>query len=188
VGRRARRRSEGGGAQSARSAGAGTAPGAQPPGSRAGEPAAGDDPAASRSARTEARNAAARAKLVPLREGERPRAVTVALVVVLALAALNIGSYLAGVQLAGGGPPPLVPLAAYTLLLLVTAYGLWRARYWAVLGTQAVLVLWILVLSLSLVTMADVFVAAITVLLIAGAGTLFWFLVKAMARIQMPGR
>jgi len=31
-------------------------------------------------------------------------------------------------------------------------------------------------------------VAAVTVLLIAGAGALFWFLIKAMARIQMPTR
>ena len=125
---------------------------------------------------------------MPLADGERPRAVTVAFFVVLAQAALNLATYLAGVQLAGGGPPPLLPLVAYTFLLLMTAYGLWRARYWAVLGTEALLVLSILVLSLWLITTTNALVGAVIVLLIAGAGTLFWFLIKAMARIQMPIR
>ena len=140
----------------------------------------------SRASRTEAKNAAARASLVPLAEGERPRPVTVAFFVVIVQAILNVVTYLAGVQLAGGGAPPLPPLLAYTFLLLVTAYGLWRARYWAVLGTQALLVLTILVLSLWLVTTTSVPVGAVIVALIVGAGLLFWYLVKAMARIQMP--
>lgn len=149
-------------------------------------PAGGGDASPSRASRTEAKNAAARAELAPLAEGERPRVVTVAFFVVLAQAALNVATYLAGVQLAAGGPPPLLPLVAYTFLLLVTAYGLWRARYWAVLGTEALLVLSILVLSLWLITTTNAFVGAVIVLLIVGAGTLFWFLIKAMARIQMP--
>ena len=56
------------------------------------------------------------------------------------------------------------------------------------LGTEAVLVLWIVISSLLLVTVTNALVAAVTVLLIAGAGALFWFLIKAMARIQMPTR
>ncbi len=176
MGRRARRRA------------ADEAPGTSSASSAAPATATGADAPSSRAARTEAKNAAARAELVPLAEGERPRAVTVAFFVVLALATLNIVTYLAGVQLTGGGPPPLPPLLAYTFLLLVTAYGLWRARYWAVLGTEAVLVLWIVISSLLLVTVTNALVAAVTVLLIAGAGALFWFLIKAMARIQMPTR
>jgi hypothetical protein len=30
--------------------------------------------------------------------------------------------------------------------------------------------------------------AMLALAVVSGAGTLFWFLVKAMARIQMPGR
>ena len=175
MGRRARRRS----AESAPRA-------ASPPPAAAPATAAGGEAPPSRASRTEAKNAAARAELVPLAEGERPRPVTVAFVVVIVQAVLNVVTYLAGVQLAGGGAPPLAPLVAYTFLLLVTAYGLWRARYWAVLGTQALLVLSILVLSLWLITTTSVLVGAVIVALIVGAGLLFWFLIKAMARIQMP--
>ena len=46
----------------------------------------------------------------------------------------------------------------------------------------------ILVLSLWLITTTNALVGAVIVLLIVGAGTLFWFLIKAMARIQMPTR
>ena len=174
MGRRGRRRESGG-----------ATPVEAPPAAVAPPPA---EAAPSRSSRTEAKNAAARARLVPLSEGERPRAVTVAFFVVLLQAALNVAAYVAGVQLAGGEPAPLMPLLAYTFILLVTAYGLWRARYWAVLGTQALLVLTILVLSLILIVINSVLEAAVAVVLIAGAGVLFWFLIRAMARIQMPGR
>ncbi len=146
------------------------------------------EPPRDRAARSEAKDAAARAKLEPLREGERPRAVTVAALVVLAVALVNVGSYIAGVQITGGGRPPLLPLLVFTALLLVAVYGLWRARYWAVLGTQALLVLWILVWALLLVKAENVLGAVISLAIIAGAGTLFWFLIRAMARIQMPTR
>lgn len=151
-----------------------------------GESGPGDAQPVTRGERTAAKNAAAREQLVPLAEGERPLAVTIAVFVVLLQALLTVGSYIAGLQLAGGGAPPLLPLLAYTFILLITAWGLWKARYWAVLGTQAVLVLLIVVASLYLVVSTDILVSIVIVALIAGAGTLFWFLVKAMARIQMP--
>jgi hypothetical protein len=65
---------------------------------------------------------------------------------------------------------------------------MWRGRYYAVLGMQALLALTILAASLALLGVSDVEHALIAVGLIAAAGTLFWFLVKAMARIQMPVR
>jgi threonine/homoserine/homoserine lactone efflux protein len=65
---------------------------------------------------------------------------------------------------------------------------MWRARYWAVLGFQALLVLLLVAASLGLVQATSVAQALGTTLLIAGAGTLFWFMIKAMARIQMPQR
>ena len=71
----------------------------------------------------------------------------------------------------------------------VMAYGLWRARYWAVLGFQAILVLLISAATLGLVSAGSARRSSIgNLALIAIAGTLFYFMVKAMARIQMPER
>ncbi|MDP8944170.1 MAG: hypothetical protein M3N16_08650, partial [Actinomycetota bacterium] len=138
-------------------------------------------------ARAEARNAAARAALVPLAPGERPRAVTVAALVAVALVAVNVALYLLDPRPDGGGArPPLIAGVAYSILLLVTAWGLWRARAWAVLGVQAALVLVIALFSLLVLRAEDPFEAVLALAVIGAAGTLFTYLVKAMARIQMP--
>ena len=69
------------------------------------------------------------------------------------------------------------------------AWGMWQARYWAVLGMQTLLALTIVVASLGLITATHLWAAVLLVLIILlASGTLFWFLVKAMARIQMPER
>jgi len=65
---------------------------------------------------------------------------------------------------------------------------MWRARYWAVLGFQALLALLILVWSLFLVRAESLLGVLVAIAVIGLAGTLFWFLVKALARIQMPER
>ena len=65
---------------------------------------------------------------------------------------------------------------------------MWRARYWAVLGMQTLLLLTILLAALALTGAGDVCAVVLLVVIVAAAGTLFWFLVKAMARIQMPER
>jgi hypothetical protein len=61
-------------------------------------------------------------------------------------------------------------------------------RYWAVLGMQALLGLVILLFSLLAIRFGDIGELAIALAIIGSAGTLFWFLVKSMARIQMPER
>ena len=76
----------------------------------------------------------------------------------------------------------------YAALMLVMGYGMWRARYWAVLGFQALLALLILVWSLFLVRAESLLGVLVAIAVIGLAGTLFWFLVKALARIQMPER
>ena len=69
----------------------------------------------------------------------------------------------------------------------VMAWGMWRARYWAVLGFQLLLVFLIFSAVFGLaVQAASVGPVAATLGLLAVAGTLFYFMVKAMARIQMP--
>ena len=67
-------------------------------------------------------------------------------------------------------------------------YGLWKARYWAVLGFQTILVLWIVLLTFALIQVTDLVRALVIVALLAGTSVLFYRMVKAMARIQMPDR
>jgi hypothetical protein len=73
-------------------------------------------------------------------------------------------------------------------ILAVAAWGLWRARYWAVLGFQAILALNIIVMALLLVRASSLAGVAIALAVVVSAGWLFWKLVRAMARIQMPAR
>jgi hypothetical protein len=140
--------------------------------------------------RYEERNAEARAKLVPLEEGERPRAVTVGAIVstVLAVAITVQGALsVAGVD-AGDTTTRPVPLFLFAAVLWAMAIGLWRARYWAVLGFQTVLLLVLLASAFGLVVVTSVLQALGTVLLLLGSGALFYFMIRAMARIQMPSR
>jgi hypothetical protein len=68
------------------------------------------------------------------------------------------------------------------------AWGMWKARYWAVLGFQTVMVLTLISASLLLVGATRWEQAVVDVILIAGCGALFYLNIKAMARIQMPDR
>jgi hypothetical protein len=137
--------------------------------------------------RSERKNAEARAQLVPLREGERPGAVTAAALVTSLLLVMNIAAAIFGYDAPGGGNNA-GPLVVYGLLLGVMTWGLWHARYWAVLGMEALLALTMLIAGLSAPLAGDVLSAVLAVAIFVAAGVLFWFLIKAMARIQMPER
>ena len=138
-------------------------------------------------ARSREKDEAARAALEPLEPGERPTAVTVGAIVAALLALANVVSYAAGLKVSGHRPS-VVGVVAYSGLMLYVAAGMWRAKYYAVLGMEALLAIVILVFSLLLIRASNVHSALIAVLIVAAAGTLFWFLIKAMARIQMPKR
>jgi hypothetical protein len=139
-------------------------------------------------ARGEQRNREAREGLEPLAEGERPLVVTIGAVVSALVAASIVGGYLAGVHVSGG-QPKLPQVLAPALLMGIMAWGMWRARYWAVLGFQLILVFLIFSAVFGLaVQAATVTQVAATLGLLAISGTLFFFMVKAMARIQMPVR
>jgi hypothetical protein len=138
--------------------------------------------------RYEERNDEARSKLEPLEQGERPKAVTVGAVVssILAIAITVQGVLsLAGVS-AGDAPTRPAPLILFAAVLWAMAIGMWRARYWAVLGFQTVLLLMMLASAFGLVVVSSVLQAVGTTLLLAGSGALFYFMIRAMARIQMP--
>ena len=139
-------------------------------------------------AKAEERNQAARDALEPLAEGERPLVVTIGATISALVALSVLAGYLAGVQV-DGEKPKLAQVLAPALLMGVMAWGMWRARYWAVLGFQLLLVFLIFSAVFGLAAQADsVAQFAATLVLLAITGTLFFFMVKAMARIQMPER
>ena len=149
-----------------------------------GEAASGDGTGRQRT-RSEAKDAAVRERLEPLGEGERPRAVTVAATVAAAVALVNVVAYALGFELGGARPAP-VSVAAPALLMGLAAWGLWRVRYWAVLTMQVLLCLVIVIFSLAAFNAADAGSLLTAAAVVVAAGALFWSLVKAMARIQMP--
>ena len=166
---------------------------------RSREPANGD-PAPSAAAarlrragysRSRAKNDAARAALKPLAPGERPTAVTVGAIAAVVLAVANVVAMIAGWNNLGGDIDEGRAVAftvLWSLILLVVAWGMWRSRYWAVLGMQTLLGITLILASLSLISAGSIGAALILVVILAAAGALFWFMVKAMARIQMPER
>ena len=138
-------------------------------------------------ARSREKDEAARAALEPLATGERPAAVTVGAIVAAVAWVSNIVALIAGFEPSGGQRRPAL-LVFGALVAGVIAVGLWRSRYWAVLGLQTILALTIVGAALALLGVSNVGTALLALLVIGLAGTLFWFLVKAMARIQMPQR
>jgi hypothetical protein len=139
-------------------------------------------------ARAEERNQRARERLEPLAEGERPLVVTIGAVVSALITLSIVVGYVAGVEV-DGDKPRFVQVLAPALLMGIMAWGMWEARYWAVLGFQLILVLLIFSAVFGLaVQAASVGQVAATLGLLIVAGAFFFFMVKAMARIQMPTR
>ena len=129
----------------------------------------------------------ARERLEPLEEGERPRVVTIGAVIATGMAVSTVVLFAAGVEVQGSDaqtPGTLV----YAGLMGTMAAGMWMARYWAVLGFQTLLAFAIVIWSLLLIQAENILGVLLALGVIAAAGTKFWFLVKAMARIQMPER
>jgi hypothetical protein len=142
-------------------------------------------------ARSRAKDEAARAALKPLRPGQRPTAVTVGAIAAAVLALANLVAlgfgYNAGDDALSPGSDVIASIIP-AVVLAVVAYGMWRARYWAVLGMQTLLAITIIGSALAFIGAADWWAVVLLSLILILAGTLFWFLVKAMARIQMPQR
>ena len=138
-------------------------------------------------ARSEARNEEIRQSLEPLAPGERPGAVTVAAIVAVLLAVANVALMLAGVEVNGDKPKPGGTLI-FAAIMLAAAAGMWRARYWAVLGFQALLAITIIIAGLSLTVASNAAAVALCLTIVVFGGWLFWKLVRALARLQMPER
>jgi hypothetical protein len=139
-------------------------------------------------AKAEQRNQEAREALEPLAEGERPTVVTIGAIVAGLIAISVVIGYATEVEV-NGEQPKLAQVVAPAVIMGMMAWGMWHARYWAVLGFQLILVVVLFSAFFGLVVGASSIGEVIgTLALLIAAGTFFFFMVKAMARIQMPTR
>jgi hypothetical protein len=139
-------------------------------------------------AKGEVRNQEVRESLVPLAEEERPPVVTFGAILAALIAISIVVTYAAGVKV-NGSTPHLTTVAAPALIMGALAWGMWKGRYWAAICFQVVLVFLIFTAVYGLLVEAtSITEFAVTLGLLAVSGTLFWLMVKAMARIQMPER
>jgi hypothetical protein len=138
-------------------------------------------------ARGRERDAAARAALEPLAPGERPRAVTAAAILAAALGLSNVVLLAIGYEVEGSGQSPAGALV-FAALMAAAAIGMLRCKYLAVLGFEALLGVAIVFAALSLMLASNVTAVLLCLVIIAVASPLFWFLIRAMARIQLPSR
>lgn len=137
---------------------------------------------------SEERNQAVRESLTPLAEGERPTVVTLGAIASLLVSASVILGYAFGVTV-DGQRPEIAQVLAPAFIFAVMAWGMWMARYWAVLGFQIILLLVLFSAFFGITTNATTvgeFAGTGSILIIAAL--FFFFMVKAMARIQMPTR
>jgi len=139
-------------------------------------------------ARSRERDEMIRAGLEPLAPGERPGAVTIAAIVALGFALANVIAALAGADLSSEQDDPAALTAVTTAILVAAAVGMWLRQYWAVLGFQVILALQIIVFSLAAVRVQKWWLGVGIVIAIGLLTWLFWKLIRAMARLQMPPR
>ncbi|MDP9294898.1 MAG: hypothetical protein M3O90_10840, partial [Actinomycetota bacterium] len=138
-------------------------------------------------ARSRERTDSVRAELQPLAPGERPRAVTVAAVLAALIAVANLVLFLAGWEVRGQAPSTSGTLI-FCAIMVAAAAGMWARRYWAVLGFEMLLGIAIMGAAISLLRASNLAGVALCLGLIGACGPLFWFLIRAMARLQMPAR
>lgn len=126
-------------------------------------------------------------ELQPLGADERPAALTVAIAVcaLLAIGVLVGGLTVHDLSKHGGSVPGAIFLSA---VLAALAVGMYRHRYLAVLGFEALLAFQVIVTSLALVVAATIKAAAFCLAAIVLGGWLFWKLIRVMGRIQAQDR
>jgi hypothetical protein len=130
-----------------------------------------------------ARDEQVRETLEPLGPNERPPALLIAvgLAGLLAVAVLVGGLTINDLSSRGGSLPGAIFLSA---ILAALALGMYRRRYLAVLGFEALLALQIILSSLALIVAASLLSAGEYVIALGLGGWLFWKLVRVMGRIQ----
>ena len=141
--------------------------------------------------KSEVRNERAREDLMPLEEGERPLVVTIGAVISTVIAVATVVAYVSGVEVnivnsTEQERPNPISVFAPAVLFAVMAGGMWQAKYWAVLGFQAIMAIVMVGSVLTLITSTSIFQALSVAAVLIVSAALFWFTVKALARIQMP--
>jgi hypothetical protein len=137
--------------------------------------------------RSEERDAAVRAGLKPLEPGERPWAVKIGALIALLIGAGDLVDVIVGGQFTVGRTHAGVGgVVLFSVMMLVCAVGMWKMRYWAVLGFQAILAIVILIFSLYLIRASNLLGFVVAIAIVGGGGWLFYKLVRALSRIQMP--
>jgi hypothetical protein len=137
-------------------------------------------------ARAREKDEAAREALVPLAPGERPWPIAVSAILALVFAVANVILVLAGWEV--NGRHPIASGLIFAAVMLAAAVGMWRLKYWAVLGWQVLLAVTFVGAMLSLLRAANVQGVVLSIVVMAFTGPLFWLLIRQMARIQMPKR
>jgi hypothetical protein len=137
-------------------------------------------------ARAEERNAAVRATLMPLAPGEHPPALKAAIAVAILLALSNLVAFALGADVPGSGSRGGGLL--FVAVMLLAAWGMWRQRYWAVLGFATLMALITVAFTLLLLIASNVLAVVVCVAFAVSAGWLFWKLIRVMARLQAPQR
>jgi hypothetical protein len=138
-------------------------------------------------ARSRARDDAVREGLEPFAPGERPLAVKICAALAALIAVANFALYLAGWDVQGEQPNMAGTLALCGVMLAAGA-GMWRMKYWAVLGFEMLLGVLVISAALSLMLASNLQAALLSLAVIAIAAPLFWLLIRVMARIQLPER
>ena len=144
------------------------------------------DPLRDRYARGRARDEAIRQSLEPLAPGERPRVVTIAAIVAFAFAIANVVATLTVDDLSSDSGNPTTVAIVTTAILVVAGAGMLARQYWAVLGFECILGLQIVVFALAFTRVQKWWVGLALLVAIGLLGWLFWKLIRAMARLQMP--
>jgi hypothetical protein len=86
------------------------------------------------------------------------------------------------------GRRPIASGLIFAGVMVVAAVGMWRMKYWAVLGWQVLLALTFFGAMLSLLRAANLAGVLLSIVVMAFTGPLFWLMIRQMARIQMPRR
>jgi hypothetical protein len=134
---------------------------------------------------SEERNALVRAEIEPLAPGERPPALLIAAGVCVLLAAGNLITMAAGVDVSGeSNPVGRSIVLAFALCLL--AGGIWSRSSIALLIFEALLIVTMLFAFFGILSAANVTALVASSGILALAGTLFWKLIRVLARVQAP--
>jgi hypothetical protein len=135
-------------------------------------------------ARAREKDEAAREALVPLAPGERPWPIVVSVVLATVFAVANVVLVVVGWDADTSVASPLI----FSAVMLAAAAGMWRLKYWAVLGWEVLLGVTFIGALLSLLRASNAYGVILAVVVMALSGPLFYLLIRQMARIQMPKR